>query len=379
MQVFKLFFKIAKTKWLATLVFLGIFLLILNFTNVGGGSTSFSTSKMALTVYDQDNSDASKKLCEYLAKDNIIVDFEDDTDKLIDALYATSTNYVITINEGYADKLAKGETEGLFSTRYLHDSYTNKLADSMLDTYVGTVKAYMAGGMEFGKAIDSAAEALSEKTEVTFETFSDKVGNTKAASFFNYLPYALLSIIVSVLCPVIVAMNKKEVGFRTKCSSIKTSSISAQTIAASGIFVFFIWIFLMIIGVGKNGGMFSGNIWYGVLNSASFTLVSVSIALLFSELGVKENVLAFVTQVLGLGMAFLCGMFVPQEMLSSGVLGAARFLPAYWYVRANDMICGLSTDPFKTSTVMMCIGIQVLFAAAIFAVSLIVKKNKKAL
>ena len=379
MQVFKLFFKIAKTKWLATLVFLGIFLLILNFTNVGGGSTSFSTSKMALTVYDQDNSDASKQLCEYLGKDNIIVDFEDDTDKLIDALYATSTNYVITINEGYADKLAKGETEGLFSTRYLHDSYTNKLADSMLDTYVGTVKAYLAGGMEFGKAIDSAAEALSEKTEVTFETFSDKVGNTKAASFFNYLPYALLSIIVSVLCPVIVAMNKKEVGFRTKCSSIKTSSISAQTIAASGIFVFFIWIFLMIIGVGKNGGMFSGNIWYGVLNSASFTLVSVSIALLFSELGVKENVLSFVTQVLGLGMAFLCGMFVPQEMLSSGVLGAARFLPAYWYVRANDMICGLSTDPFKTSTVMMCIGIQVLFAAAIFAVSLIVKKNKKAL
>ena len=135
----------------------------------------------------------------------------------------------------------------------------------------------------------------------------------------------------------------------------------------------------MIIGVGKNGGMFSGHIWYGVLNSASFTLVSVSIALLFSELGVKENVLSFVTQVLGLGMAFLCGMFVPQEMLSSGVLGAARFLPAYWYVRANDMICGLSSDAFKSSTVLICIGIQVLFAAAIFAVSLIVKKNKKAL
>ena len=148
MQVFKLFFKIAKTKWLATLVFLGIFLLILNFTNIGGGSTSFTTSKMALTIYDHDNSDASKKLCEYLKKDNEIVDVEDDKDKLIDALYITSTNYVITINEGYADRLAKGETEGLFSTRYLHDSYTNKLADSTLDTYVSTVKAYMAGGME---------------------------------------------------------------------------------------------------------------------------------------------------------------------------------------------------------------------------------------
>ena len=379
MQVFKLFFKIAKTKWLATLVFLGIFLLILNFTNIGGGTDTFKTSKMSLTVFDHDDSDASRQLCDYLAKDNIIVDFEDDKDKLIDALYVTSTNYVITINEGYQDKLSKGETDGLFTARYLHDSYTNKLADSMLDTYGSTVKAYLAGGMELDKALDAAQQALDVKTEVSFETFENESAQTEAASFFNYMPYALLSIFVSVLCPVIVAMNKKEVGFRTKCSSIKTSSVSVQTIAASGIFVVIIWLILMAFGIGKNGGMFSGNMWYAVLNTVSFTLVCVAIALLFAELGIGDNVLAFVTQVLGLGMAFLCGMFVPQEMLSSSVLAAARFLPAYWYVKANDMICGLGTDKFKLSTVMMCIGIQLLFAAAIFAVSLIVKRQKKAL
>lgn len=379
MQVFKLFFKIAKTKWLATLIFLGIFLLILNFTDVGGGVQSFSTSKMSLTVYDHDNTDASKRLYEHLKKNNEIVEIEDDKDKIIDALYVTSTNYVITINEGYQDKLSKGETDGLFTARYLHDSYTNKLADSMLDTYVSTVKAYLAGGMELSKALDAAQQALDVKTEVTFETFENESAQTKAASFFNYMPYALLSIFVSVLCPVIVAMNKKEVGFRTKCSSIKTSSVSVQTIAASGIFVVIIWLILMAFGIGKNGGMFSGNMWYAVLNTVSFTLVCVAIALLFAELGIGDNVLAFVTQVLGLGMAFLCGMFVPQEMLSSSVLAAARFLPAYWYVKANDMICGLGTDKFKLSTVMMCIGIQLLFAAAIFAVSLIVKRQKKAL
>lgn len=379
MQVFKLFFKIAKTKWLATLIFLGIFLLILNFTDVGGGVQSFSTSKMSLTVYDHDNTDASKRLYEHLKKNNEIVEIEDDKDKIIDALYITSTNYVIDIKEGYAERLAKGETDGLFTTRYLHDSYTNKLADSTLDDYVGTVKAYLAGGMELDKALDAAEEALDIKTDVTMETFSDDSPAAKSASFFNYMPYALLSIIVSVLCPVLIAMNKKEVGFRTKCSSIKLSSVSAQTVAASGIFVAIIWVFLMILGVGKNGGMFTGNMWYAVLNSVAFTLVCVAIALLFSELGIDDNAQAFATQVLGLGMAFLCGMFVPQEMLSSGVLAAARFLPAYWYVRANDMVCGMSTETFKLSTVLTCIGIQLLFAAAIFAVSLIVKKQKKAL
>lgn len=379
MQVFKLFFKIAKTKWLATLIFLGIFLLILNFTDVGGGAQSFSTSKMSLTVYDHDNTDASKRLYEHLKKNNEIVEIEDDKDKIIDALYITSTNYVIDIKEGYAERLAKGETDGLFTTRYLHDSYTNKLADSTLDDYVGTVKAYLAGGMELDKALDAAEEALDIKTDVTMETFSDDSPAAKSASFFNYMPYALLSIIVSVLCPVLIAMNKKEVGFRTKCSSIKLSSVSAQTVAASGIFVAIIWVFLMILGVGKNGGMFTGNMWYAVLNSVAFTLVCVAVALLFSELGIDDNAQAFATQVLGLGMAFLCGMFVPQEMLSSGVLAAARFLPAYWYVRANDMVCGMSTETFKLSTVLTCIGIQLLFAAAIFAVSLIVKKQKKAL
>ncbi len=349
MQVFKLFFKIAKTKWLATLIFLGIFLLILNFTDVGGGVQSFSTSKMSLTVYDHDNTDASKRLYEHLKKNNEIVEIEDDKDKIIDALYITSTNYVIDIKEGYAERLAKGETDGLFTTRYLHDSYTNKLADSTLDDYVGTVKAYLAGGMELDKALDAAEEALDIKTDVTMETFSDDSPAAKSASFFNYMPYALLSIIVSVLCPVLIAMNKKEVGFRTKCSSIKLSSVSAQTVAASGIFVAIIWVFLMILGVGKNGGMFTGNMWYAVLNSVAFTLVCVAIALLFSELGIDDNAQAFATQVLGLGMAFLCGMFVPQEMLSSSVLAAARFLPAYWYVKANDMICGLGTDQYRLS------------------------------
>ena len=379
MQVFKLFFKIAKTKWIATLIFLGIFLLILTFTDVGQGATEFSSSKMALTVYDHDNTSASRQLCDYLKKNNEIVDIEDDKDKLIDALYITSTNYVIDINEGFEEKLAKGETDELFTTRYLHDSYTNKLADSTLNTYVGTVKAYLAGGMSLDNALTAAEEALSVKTEVKMETFSDNKNASKSASFFNYLPYALLSIIVSVLCPVIIAMNKKEVGFRTKCSSIKLSSISKQTIAASGILVAFLWVFLMVLGVFKNGGMYSGNMWYAVLNSISFTLVSVAIALLFAELGIDDNVQAFATQAVGLGMAFLCGMFVPMEMLSSGVLAVGKFLPAYWYVKANDMICGLSSDPFKSSTVLMCIGIQVLFAAAIFAVSLIIKKQKKAI
>lgn len=377
MQVFKLFFKIAKTKALSIAIFLGIFLLILNFASFGGGETEFRTSKMALTVFDKDNTVASKSLMEFLAKDNEIIEYEDDKDKLIDALYITSTNYVITINEGFSEKLGKGETDGLFTTRYLHDSYTNKLADSTLDNYVRTVRAYMAGGKDLEAAIVSAEAALSEKTDVKFESYGKTEIKSDTASFFNFLPYALLCIIVSVLCPVIVAMNKEEVGFRTRCSSIKLSAVSSQTALASAIFVVAIWFALLAFGILKNGGMYTGTMWYGVLNTVAFSLVSMALAILFAELNVSENALSFLTQVLGLGMAFLCGMFVPVEFLPASVIAVGRFLPLYWYVRANNMIFGLASEAMSVSTVMLCLGIQVLFAVVIYAVSLIVKKQKR--
>ena len=69
------------------------------------------------------------------------------------------------------------------------------------------------------------------------------------------MPYIIMSIVVSSLCPVIMVMNNKEVLFRTKCSSMKESSINFQTILASTIFVAFIWLLLMGMGIMKNGEM----------------------------------------------------------------------------------------------------------------------------
>ncbi len=378
MQVFKLFFKIVKTKWIAMLIYLAIFLAILTLTDVSGSDSGFTSEKMALTLYDKDNTEASKKLVDYISANNDMVEVEDDKDKLIDALYITATNYVITINEGFSEKLAKGETEGLFEARYIHDSNTNKLADDMLDSYVSTVNAMQASGMELSEAQDAAVKVLSEKTEVEFETFSEDT-SAKSAGFFNYMPYIIMSLVVSSLCPVIIVMNNKEVAFRTKCSSYKESRINFQTILAAIVFMFVIWIFLMGLGVIKNEGIFTGNLWFAVLNTIAFMIVCIAIAILLSTFGVSETALGFISQTLGLGMAFLCGMFVPLELLSKSVVAIGRFLPAYWYVRANNMICNMSGESFSLSKVMSFMGVELLFAAAIFAVAIAVRKQKKSI
>jgi ABC-2 type transport system permease protein len=84
-----------------------------------------------------------------------------------------------------------------------------------------------------------------------------------------------------------------------------------------------------------------------------------------------------IANIIGLGMSFLCGVFVPQNMLSPGLLSFAKFLPAYWYTRVNDMLGGLSNESVNLQFVMTAFGIQLLFAATLFAAALATTKIKQ--
>ena len=88
----------------------------------------------------------------------------------------------------------------------------------------------------------------------------------------------------------------------------------------------------------------------------------------------RDNVLNLINQVLGLGMSFMCGVFIPTSILSSSVLSAARFMPAYWYIRANNMIADV--QPFSLEGVLKCYGVQLLFAAALVLLTLLVRRVK---
>ena len=79
-----------------------------------------------------------------------------------------------------------------------------------------------------------------------------------------------------------------------------------------------------------------------------------------------------ITQVVSLGMSFLCGVFVDQSMLGDGVLAVARFLPAYWYIRVNRMIEG--SEPLDTNTIILALSIQLGFAAVMAILTVLVRK-----
>ncbi len=357
-----------------------VIFLIISFTianNADTGKLKFESTKMDICVFDEDNTEASKALTEFLGKKHNIVTVENDKDHILDALYYGRADYIMTIKEGYEQKLAAGDTEELFTSYHVHDSYEATLAENLTNEYVGTVNAYLIGGEEMSSALTKTEKALSQEVKVTTETFDKgkkSDGPDEKFFYFQYLPYVFISVMIVALCPVLLKLNQKEIKHRTNCSCITARSQSAQIILGSTVFVLAVWLIFMIAGAVMFGGIYTGRMWYAVLNSFIFIVISAGISILISAFSPAENVVNVIANIIGLGMSFLCGVFVEQNLLGDGVLNAARFLPAFWYIKANDMLAGTTGEVFSKSKLFEYMGIEALFAVAIFAAVIIVMK-----
>ena len=98
--------------------------------------------------------------------------------------------------------------------------------------------------------------------------------------------------------------------------------------------------------------------------------------LFIAALSPGKNAISMIGNVTGLGMSFLCGVFVPQSLLSDTVLSIGKFLPAYWYIKANDMLAGFSTEVFSMNKYWTYVGIECGFSVALFCLTLLVFKLK---
>ena len=382
MPVFKTYMKVVKKNLLMALIYTGIFvMLVFMFSSSAEPSVKFESVSLGVCVIDEDNTEASKALTDYIGSTNTLVEIENDKDEILDALYYTRVDYVLTIKKGFEEKISAGETENLLTNYQLPDSYDGVFIDNKINHYVSTLSAYMVANDNVSEAISKTNNTLSKETEVTVETFSeDGDKNTdyfiELAFFFTYLPYGLISVLISILTVVLIKMNKKEIAARTNSSSTPVLSQTMQIILGSLVLVAAVWVLFMLVGIVINGGMFTGKAWLAVLNSFVFTLVSAGIAILTSTLTSEPRYVALVANIVPLSMSFLCGIFVEQSLLGENILAFSRFLPVYWYIKATDMLAFTSEATFDYSEFMSCLGIEALFAVALFALILLANKYK---
>lgn len=392
MQVFKTFFRIAKKQIYGAMIYVVIFIAIMfvmSSQTSREAETRFQARALDITVIDEDHTEASRALVSYLGSIHNLVELPDrERETLFDNLYYQWISYVLVIPAGYEERLSGADTEGLVSGGKLADSARGYFVEQQIDEYLSGITLYLSGGYTLEEALGKMGDAMEQ--EATVETVSFGSGaensvNTMMVYFFQYFPYIFLSMMILGMCPILLVFHRSELQSRMQCSAFCGHLVNLQLTMGCVLYTVLLWAIFLLAALLIYGpsDLFSGKGLLLLGNSAAFLPVGVAITLLLGtaiSARVKKNpsnVLNMAANVIGLGMSFLCGIFVPQYLLGDTVLTIAHFLPAYWYVRNSNMIGGFSEEAMNYGIYRTCIGMQLLFFAAFFAVYLAASRQRK--
>lgn len=376
MIVFKYFWTIIEKQKMQIIVYLGIFIgLMLLFVGTGNEmSEDFTTRAMNVGIVDLDDSTLSGSIISYLDTQHNLSMMDNNETEIEEALFFRKIEYVLIIPSGFEAGLLGLDDHVNLETMRAPDSVTSFYLDHQLETFVITLRTYLGAGFSVDTAVSYTKGDLAEGIIVEV-SLSD--GNSYA--FFNFLAYILVSLLISVIGAIIITHNKKEILRRVDVSSTSMVSRNIQLtlgcmIAAIGLWILVLAIPFFIYNVDTSNPV----LMLRIVNSFALLLVSVSMAFLFGTICKNMTVLNAVSSVVVMGFAFLTGVFIPVEFLSDEVVRVARFLPTFWFTHNNSLldqtysITQVDTRAFTEGAL-----IQVGFALAIFAVTLVIIRQKR--
>ena len=123
-----------------------------------------------------------------------------------------------------------------------------------------------------------------------------------------------------------------------------------------------------------------GNFIYRIVGTDTFVMMMVSLSLSYLlGLFVKNsNMLSGIANILSLGMCFLCGVFVPMNIMDRNVLKVSQFLPVYWYENVNETLGSYSHLTGEAAvSVWKGIGLEAMFVVVFVCMILAVTRYQR--
>ena len=387
MQVFRAYFKVMRASVGTIAIYVAIFLglsVAFSFAEAPQEAGGFAQARTPIAVICRDgDAPLAQGLAGYLADTSRVVPYPDDPEKLQDALFFRNVEYIAIIPAGFSADFLSGRDCAVQKVT-ISGSISSRYVDMRIDKYLRTARLrHQYGGDQSQEELATAVRAdLSKETPVTVLPSSATNGSEQGFVFYyRYFAYAVLATIMMGVSSIMMAFNKPDVRMRSMCAPIPARSANLQLAAGHTIFALGCWLLLVLVSFALYGRnlLSSGLVWLYCLNTVAFTVVSASIGFLVGSLVKSVGAQAGAVNVIANGMCFIGGVFVPQSILSKQVLDVGRFLPAYWYVKVNDALSGLSRPTAgAVRPIYGDILIQLAFAAAVFATTLLLTKEREA-
>lgn len=385
MQVFKAYFKIIKKNILSMTIYLFIFLLFaVLLTSSGGDKTSvgFSETKSKIAFINMDtHSPLVIGLQNYLSKNAVIVPITNNAQSLQDALFFRQVEYIVKIPKGFSKSFLDGKYNILIEKTTVPASISGVHMDSLINRYLHTAELYIKNVPDITdtQLVDYIDKDLGLKTKVTVNSYDTASRPSNAYNYFTFLAYTLMAIMILGVTSIMMVFNDVDLRKRNLCSPLKPNNMNLQLLLGNLAFAFVVWVFLIGISllIYRKELLTWNFIWVGT-NSLIFTFVCLSISFLIGNLITSRSAQSAIANVLSLGLCFFSGVFVPQELLGKTTQTIASFTPTYWYVKAiNDLKSLAVLDSANLKPVICSMLIQMGFAVAILAISLVLAKQKR--
>lgn len=386
----------------------------------------FSAMRIRVAVIDRDGKVLGETLKKLIGRSQELVELPDERGVLQEALYYGDVEYILVIPEGAQERLigtdgrmqtagsdgqeqaagsgtqeqtagndgqeqaagngtqeqAAGNDvqEGILESITAPESVTGFYVSAQVDMLLNQIRVLSGCGYSFEEACAQALALGEKQAGVELLDINGNEGLRPDYNYyFAYMPYAFLGGAIMSAGFVIMEFKRRDIRRRMESCAVPLLWQNIAALCAVLLIGVVIWSVCILLHVAVyRGGVFTdGNGLYYILNSLACLLVALSLGYFAGMCVNSPTALNGINNVLSLGLCFLGGIFVPIEMLGSGVGKLSRFLPTWWYSRINGILGDYGTlSKEMRTTVWQGLVIQLVFASAMIGISLAVRRMR---
>ena len=380
MTVFKCYMKILKQNLGLVFLYLGIFFsvsIVLQMAAQKGEDSLYQTTSIDLGVVNPDDSLLSSGFVDYLSQIHHVTIMENDPETLQENLFYRNVEYIIQIPaDFYKTCIQNGES---LKVTKVPGSYSSYYVDQQISSYLDTMRTYLAAGFSQEEAITALKSQVHEPVTKLSSNFvsTDK---SPLVYYFRYIPYLFLGALCYTMGYILMAFKKGDIQKRMAASAISSRRQTLEGLLAMGMIGAGLW-FLGILGavlMYRNSFLDSRMLPYYLLNTLLMLIVALSLSYLIGMFINNSDLLSGAANIVSLSMCFLCGVFVPMDVMDKSVLKVSQFLPVYWYEQVNEILSShISLTSQLQEKVWLGMGIELLFAVVFVFLIMVVSKQRR--
>ena len=340
MIVYKDFLKLAYRLKSYAIIFLVIFM-GMGLSQVLGNQevTGFQDTKYKVVIKDDSNgnSEIINAMIASLKKDHKVALTTNSDNSMKEAVYANDVDGAMWIPSDVDARINKGEEA-------LNMEIGNSLEGNLLREYVNSYIRYAvvlkgqgnfsAENMDKILKEQATVNVISKDATVKDDDFYAKFGEI----YFAYTPYVYISVFIFLLGLIFAKLETDEVAKRIVIGMKSVNQVTIEKflggLTVVGIIV---GINLLFVAIVAPSFYVSAGAPKALMLTFASALTAYALAFLCSVI-IGDNTYGYsaASTVVGMGVSFISGIFVPLSLLNPVAISIAKFFPVYYVISAAE-------------------------------------------